>query len=229
MSFVENALGEHERLVLKPPFPLVLRAASWGALVLLCLVPTLVWLVAWARGDAGAGLSVLVALGALVGAIIFGWTQLYMATTEVAVTSHRFIIKRGLIARFTNDLPLDAIENVDIHQGILPRLLGYGHLQVQGSGTTGLETPPMQDPVTFRTAIAESRIALQDPPTFTARPQRIDPIHRTNGPMLDVAGRTKEDVAAAVHRHRARTAPGTRTGHGPRRGAPPAPRTRRPR
>ena len=185
MSFVKNALGEHERLVLKPPFPWLLRAASWSALVLLCLVPALFWLIEAARGQAGPGLGTLVVLSALVGAGIFGWTQLYMATTEVAVTSHRFIIKRGLIARFTNDLPLSAIENVDIHQGVLPRLFGYGHLQVQGSGTPGLRTPPMQDPVTFRTAISEARIALLDPPAFEARPQRIDPIHRANGPVLD--------------------------------------------
>ena len=191
MSFVLNALGEHEQLILKPLFPWVLRAASWGALVVLVLAPTLLWLLALAGGGAGAGLNVLVVLSAVTGVVIFGWTQLYMATTEVAVTSHRFVIKRGLIARFTNDLPLSAIENVDIHQGIVPRLLGYGHLQVQGSGTTGLRTPPMQDPVTFRTAISEARIALQDPPAFVARPQRIDPIHVANGPVLDRDGRER--------------------------------------
>ena len=189
MSFVENALGEHERLVLKPRFPWLLRAASWTALVVLTLVPSVLWLLAALTGEGATGLGVLVVLSALVGVIVFGWIQLYMATTEVAVTSHRFIIKRGLIARFTNDLPLSAIENVDIHQGVLPRLFGYGHLQVQGSGTTGLRTPPMQDPVTFRTAISEARIALQDPPAFEVAPRRIDPMQRRDGPALDALGR----------------------------------------
>lgn len=205
MSFVANALGEHERLVLKPPFPWLLRAVSWCALVVLCLVPSAFWLIEAARGQASPGLSALVVASALVGVVIFVWTQLYMATTEVAVTSHRFIIKRGLIARYTNDLPLSAIENVDIHQGILQRLFGYGHLQVQGSGTTGLRTPPMQDPVTFRTAISEARIALQDAPAFAARPQRIDPIHRPNGPVLDREGREAHLNPRQRRRARART------------------------
>ena len=222
MSYVENVLGDHERLVLKPRFPALLRFASWAALLLLVALPVLVFAILTLTGQGEPGVGLVVISLAALGAALFVWTQVYMLTTEVAVTSHRFIIKRGLIARHTTELPLTSIENVDLHQGVWPRLFGYGHMIVAGSGRSALRTPPMQDPVSFRTAISEARIAVTQPPAFDAKAQRIDPMQMPDGPLLD-----PRTAAAQAPGRTARRAPGraaqtarpaqTRTGKTPPR------------
>lgn len=192
MGFIENALGDHERLVLKARFPWLLRAASWGALVLLAVLPLVAYAGGEAVGEPSMGWRVLTILSAATGLGIFAATQVYMKTTELAITSHRFVIKRGLVARRTDDIPLTSVENVDLDQSVMGRIFRYGYLHTSGSGGTDLKTPPLQDPVSFRVAMSEARIALTDAPAFEAKPRRIDPLNKDDAaPLLDARGRTR--------------------------------------
>lgn len=169
MSYIAKSLAAHERLVMQARFPWVLRFSSWAALIGLGLVPAIGWMIASLSVGAAPGLGILAAGVGLIGIGIFAATQLYMAFTETGVTDQRFIIKRGIISRHATDLPLGALENVDLDQRILPRLLGYGRLTIAGSGETSLRTPPIQNPVGFRKAIADARIAVADRPHYDAR------------------------------------------------------------
>ena len=192
MGYITNSLATHERLVLQARFPWLLRFASWAALIVLGFAPVIAWVIAALTTGAPPALGLLAAACALVGLGVFAWIQLYMTFTETGVTDQRFVIKRGIIARHATDLPLPALENVDLDQRILPRLFGYGRLTIAGSGETQLRTPPMQDPVTFRTALAEARIALADAPAYAAKPMRMDPMRPTNGPVVDAGGRPRQ-------------------------------------
>ncbi len=68
-------------------------------------------------------------------------------TTEFAVTNKRVIAKTGLIQRNSLDLRLPKIESVEINQGILGRLLGFGTITITGSGGTHQGFKGIADPI----------------------------------------------------------------------------------
>ena len=75
------------------------------------------------------------------------------ATTEIVVTDRRVIYKRGLIWRHTIEMNMSKIETVDVAQGILGRVLGFGTVLVRGTGA-GLEPlSRIAEPLALRSAI----------------------------------------------------------------------------
>lgn len=93
-------------------------------------------------------------------AIIFGLMGLYglikglidWLTTEIAVTTHRVVYKRGLIARDTIEINFNRIEGLDIKQSILGRILNFGTVVIRG---TGVGVQPMRNvagPINLRKA-----------------------------------------------------------------------------
>jgi uncharacterized membrane protein YdbT with pleckstrin-like domain len=59
-------------------------------------------------------------------------------TTEIAVTTHRVILKRGLVWRATTELNANKIEPVHVDQSVAGRLLNFGTVTTRGTGS-GLE------------------------------------------------------------------------------------------
>ncbi|PJB70529.1 MAG: hypothetical protein CO093_07735 [Alphaproteobacteria bacterium CG_4_9_14_3_um_filter_47_13] len=90
---------------------------------------------------------------------IWGFAQrmIIKATTEIAITNSRLIYKRGLVARYVGEMSIDRIEGVNVLQGILGRLLGYGRIMVRGMGVGEVILPPLRDPIAFRRAIEKAR------------------------------------------------------------------------
>jgi uncharacterized membrane protein YdbT with pleckstrin-like domain len=82
------------------------------------------------------------------------------ATTEIAVTSHRLVKKTGLVALHTEELSLNNIEGVRVDQGIWGRILGFGHVRIEGTGIDAVQLPTIADPVAFRAAIETAKDAL---------------------------------------------------------------------
>jgi len=74
---------------------------------------------------------------------------------EFAITNKRVIIKTGLIRRSTIELNLSKIESVNVDQGILGRILGYGSLQIVGTGGTKEIFHNINKPLTFRKKFQE--------------------------------------------------------------------------
>jgi len=77
------------------------------------------------------------------------------STSEFAITNKRVIIKVGLISRRTLEMNLNKIESVNVNQGILGRLLGYGTIVVVGTGGTKESFAAISDPLTFRKKFQE--------------------------------------------------------------------------
>jgi len=152
MSYVRSTLAPNERILAHARFHW-----SYTALALLWLAAGLaasIWL--WVRYVNGvpSGLDWLLLAPAAVGAFICARMLLNKATTEIAVTDQRIVCKQGLIARRTTELPLIRIEEINVRQGILGRILGYGRVHISGTGgDTPLDIPTIDDPVTFRRAI----------------------------------------------------------------------------
>jgi len=57
-------------------------------------------------------------------------------TSEFAITNKRVIIKVGFISRRTLEMNLAKIESINVSQGLLGRMLGYGTIVVIGTGGT---------------------------------------------------------------------------------------------
>jgi PH (Pleckstrin Homology) domain-containing protein len=74
-------------------------------------------------------LTVIVLLWLLV-AYIRWWRTVY------AVSNHRIIIKRGIVGRDIDDIPMNQIRGVDVHQTIGQRALGYGTVRVSAESGT---------------------------------------------------------------------------------------------
>jgi len=77
------------------------------------------------------------------------------STSEFAITNKRVIIKVGLISRRTLEMNLNKIESVNVNQGLLGRMLGYGTIVIVGTGGTKEPFADISDPLTFRKKFQE--------------------------------------------------------------------------
>jgi uncharacterized membrane protein YdbT with pleckstrin-like domain len=79
-------------------------------------------------------------------------------TTEIAVTSRRVILKRGLVWRSTMELNAGKIESVQVDQSITGRILNFGTVSARGTGA-GLEPiRRVAAPLRLRAAIGQLQI-----------------------------------------------------------------------
>jgi uncharacterized membrane protein YdbT with pleckstrin-like domain len=76
-------------------------------------------------------------------------------TSEFAITNKRIIIKSGLISRRTLEMNIAKVESVNVDQGILGRILGYGVVTVIGTGGTRETFQSIADPLAFRKAFQQ--------------------------------------------------------------------------
>lgn len=71
-------------------------------------------------------------------------------TTELAVTTKRVIVKRGLIRRDTVELNHNKVESMNVDQSVLGRMLNFGTLTVQGTGGGKTPVERIAKPLEFR-------------------------------------------------------------------------------
>lgn len=127
MSFINRSLGKNEHVVKRAHFHWLYTLRASLALIFLGII--------------------------IIGIIIFIAMMVRKATTEIAVTNRRFIMKTGLFRLDAREFSLDNIEGIQVHQGPLGRLLGFGNLTIEGTGEDHYELPTIADPVGFARAI----------------------------------------------------------------------------
>ena len=131
MSYIEQSLGANEKIVARAAFHWIYRLQAWLALIFLGIV--------------------------LIGIWIFFRMMIRMWTTEIGVTTNRFIEKTGLFTLKTNEIALLNIEGVRVTQSFFGRIFGYGHIRIEGTGVDAIEMPTIADPVGFRRAIETAK------------------------------------------------------------------------
>lgn len=104
-----------------------------------------------------AGVKMLAALVMLMGLLKFAHMMIIKATTEIGVTDIRLVYKRGLVARAVGEINIDRVEGVNVIQGIMGRLFGYGRIMVRGMGVGEVILPPIAQPIRFKKAIEHAR------------------------------------------------------------------------
>jgi uncharacterized membrane protein YdbT with pleckstrin-like domain len=137
MSYIEKSLGANEAIVARAHF-------HW-----------------WYTFK--AILALLVLGWVLVGFWIFFAMMIKKWTTEIGVTTNRFVEKTGLFTLKTFEIALPNIEGVRVEQNFWGRVLGYGHLRIEGTGVDATELPDIADPIGFRRAIETAKEGVQRP------------------------------------------------------------------
>jgi len=132
MSYIDKSLGEGERVIAKAHFHWFYQLVAVLALVVLGIV--------------------------LVGIWIWLLMTIRYYTTEIGVTTHRFIMKTGWIRIDTQEIALNNIEGVQIHQSVLGRIFNFGQVIIEGTGVDAVKLPTMlADPIGLRRAIESAK------------------------------------------------------------------------
>jgi uncharacterized membrane protein YdbT with pleckstrin-like domain len=131
MKFIKSTLPDNETIEMEIAFHWTHSLIAWLALFFLG------WLI--------------------VGIFIFISMYIEKWTTERALTNKRLVIKRGLISRQTEEMSFNRIEEVNLNQSILQRLLGSGNIRVTGTGSGEVVMKNIDDPLAVQKKLNEVR------------------------------------------------------------------------
>jgi uncharacterized membrane protein YdbT with pleckstrin-like domain len=117
----------HWKTIIRPMFLLVLTIAA--AVALLVVIPS-----GSAANAERLAVGVVAVVILLAGVLV---PILRWRTTTYELTTRRFRMREGIIARKGRDIPLTRINDVSFEHGPIDRLLGSGRLVVESAGENG--------------------------------------------------------------------------------------------
>jgi uncharacterized membrane protein YdbT with pleckstrin-like domain len=103
----------------------------------------------------------VITLPILVGLIVLPWVWMRYASTELAITNKRIIVKVGFIHRDTVELNLARVESLQVHQSLLGRMFDYGSILISGAGSPRAPVPGIARPLECRKFFMEATDATQ--------------------------------------------------------------------
>lgn len=164
-GYVEKTLAGGEEIIHRANFnwtysffPMMWFALGAGSLVFFLFIqfaaeiPYSELKVGWWSAGVGAAAGTLILINHLI----------ILTTTEIVVTTYRFVYKTGLISRNTQEVSLNKIEEITLHQSIWGRILSYGKLVLRGTGVGVIELPDLDDPIRLRKIIENAKSALRE-------------------------------------------------------------------
>ena len=159
MSRLDDVLNPDERLLFRTRLhwlacaPGALLVALLGALALAALALFARRPVAELFAAAPAAASILAAGLLLVVAVPLLLVRFLVATHEFGVTDRRVVARMGWLGVRTVDLNVGKVESLVIEQSPAGRVLGYGDVQVVGTGGSAEHFRGVRDPIGFRKAV----------------------------------------------------------------------------
>lgn len=103
-------------------------------------IPMVIWVI---LAIPTLGLTLLLAL----------WEWLRLRTIEQGVTNKRVILKKGIISRKSEEMKISSIETVEIIQGVIGRVFGFGTVKVTGRGISDVVFKKVSDPMDVKRKI----------------------------------------------------------------------------
>jgi len=131
MKFIKSTLPDNETIEMEISFHWTHTLVAWLYLLVLG------WLV--------------------IGIFLFISMYLEKWTTERALTNRRLILKRGFIRRKTEEISFNRVEEVNLSQSILQRILGSGDIKVTGTGAGEIMLRNIDDPLDVQKRVNELR------------------------------------------------------------------------
>ncbi|HLW91918.1 MAG TPA: PH domain-containing protein [Roseiarcus sp.] len=148
MNYVDSILEPDERIVYRTRPSWTLYAPS--AALAICALIVFVLGTNYQFEAAGTFIAAVLALAAIV-SFVPAWFR--RATTEIAVTDRRIILKRGFIRRHTVEMNMQKVETVDVDQTLIGRLFNFGNVTVRGTGSTFETIRRIDAPLKLRTSV----------------------------------------------------------------------------
>ncbi len=132
MPFPEHQLNDGERVVLDLRPHWWYFAAQVAVLVVTISLGVVVLLFSGSSIlSAAAGVLILAAL------VWFGMRYVVWNTTNFVVTTHRLIVRTGVVSREGIEIPLERVNTVFFKQTLFARLIGSGDLIIESAGEQG--------------------------------------------------------------------------------------------
>lgn len=74
---------------------------------------------------------------------------------DYSVTNQRLYVEEGIIAKKKKDIPLQKINDLEVNQGIIQRMLGAGNIMVLTGNDKPTKLTNIDNPETFKNQISE--------------------------------------------------------------------------
>jgi uncharacterized membrane protein YdbT with pleckstrin-like domain len=108
-------------------------------------IPMIIWII---LAIPTVGITLLLAI----------WEWLKLRSIEQGVTNKRVILKKGIISRKSEEMKIASIETVEIIQGVIGRMFGFGTVKVTGRGISDLIFKNIDDPMDVKKKIESVEI-----------------------------------------------------------------------
>jgi uncharacterized membrane protein YdbT with pleckstrin-like domain len=175
MAYPRRLLNDHESVTvdLHPHWwflaaPTIAVVASIAA-----AVATLMMTDADTTQQSVAGWGSLIALGVSAIWLVIRYSK--WLTTHFVITNLRIIFRSGLVSKRGIEIPLDRVNTVHFHQGVMERIVGAGDLLIESGGESGQQRfTDIRQPDRVQRVIHAEMDAIRR--------------HRGGEPMIDVAG-----------------------------------------
>lgn len=126
-----------------------------GGIVLVISVPSLIGLLFSDVSEKGA-VSAFVGGWVVVGLALIAWPFIVVRNTELAVTNRRVISKYDVFSTSSLEIRFEKIETVRVRQGLLGRILGYGDIDIRGTGSTFDPITSIANPQMFKSNLDQA-------------------------------------------------------------------------
>lgn len=109
----------------------------------------IIWLVIsllfYSAGNSGVGTLIM-----LIGLLTGVGAAINFATSEFGITNKRILVKTGFIRRQSFEIMLQKVEGIQVSQGVMGRLLGFGSVTISGTGGSRAPFRRIAAPIEFR-------------------------------------------------------------------------------
>ena len=124
MSYIEKTLGNNEKILYRVNYHWL-----WTAIAFLSLIFLGVF---------------------IIGIIIFLYMMIKKWTTERCITNFRLVQKTGWIARRTEEIRIDRMEEINLKQTVIDRIFGSGSIVITGVGKGEIKLKFIDEPLVFQ-------------------------------------------------------------------------------
>ena len=124
MSYIEKTLGNDEKILYQINYHWLYTAIAILSLIFLGVF--------------------------IIGIFIFLFMMIQKWTTERCITNFRLIQKTGWIARNTEEMRIDRMEEINLKQTVIDRIFGSGSIVITGVGKGEIKLKFIDEPLVFQ-------------------------------------------------------------------------------
>lgn len=139
--------------------------------IFVCVLSLLLFWTMFSSGSTASNAAMLAAVP-LAAAVVLALRAWYSQNaSEFAVTNKRVVVKTGMMHRRSTETMLRQVEGITVDQGIFARMLDYGTIVIEGTGSDRVPYAGIAHPQKFRLTVLEQiEKSHTQPPAAAPRP-----------------------------------------------------------